>query len=265
MPIWEFMAYGKTPTTCVACAQFATRYVWLEVHAGQKYCSSHNSFLFLKKSVSVYCSHYNQRFQLRYSCNINVWHAELLLALVTGSPSSWATCPKPVSNNTLARMQHFRSALPVVLAIHWFIRLNPAIRMLFRLFVLRNSISWSIKSRYMPICVNTHSLVKTLCTNLTRNFAPSCEQLSPPGPLCNDIIKVNSYFQHCKWKNDMIVIVSHTENNGLSQLQYQSFTLPETDSDTDLDSDLKPNSYIVLHKICSQTRTWISTHYFCFR
>ena len=42
-------------------------------------------------------------------------------------------------------------------------------------------------------------------------------------------------------------------------LPYGSFTLKQTDSDTDSDSDLKPNGYIV------QTQTRIPTPYFCTR
>ena len=44
-----------------------------------------------------------------------------------------------------------------------------------------------------------------------------------------------------------------------------SFTLTETDSGTDSDSDFKPDGYIVLCRTfhIAQTHTWISTPYFC--
>ena len=46
---------------------------------------------------------------------------------------------------------------------------------------------------------------------------------------------------------------------------YGSFTLTETDSGTDLDSDSKPNGYIVQCRTFNivQTRTQIPTPYFC--
>ena len=47
--------------------------------------------------------------------------------------------------------------------------------------------------------------------------------------------------------------------------RYGSFTLTETDSNTDLDSDSKPNGYIVLYRTFHivWTRTEIPTPYFC--
>ena len=106
--------------------------------------------------------------------------------LPTSNPRSSAVLPLPLSSRTPAKIWRCFWTLPIAFIIHWLMILYPAILTLSRLFVLITSISCGGRSRSNPVCINDHSSVNTLCTNLARNLALNWEQWSPPGPLWNE-------------------------------------------------------------------------------